>query len=563
MTSFLDKLLAEYPPGYVASYDNDNPVTPSSELSRVYSLPRRQVFDSSWSPVSTGGTLFPIQAACLSEARAAKGLLAPVGCGAGKTLVTMLLHSAVDAGGRSVLLLPASMEPQFFSEYEKFKKLFVLPIIHPYPELCDATEVCVLKYSTLSSPKFFDALSRIAPRLFICDEAHYLKVRESVRTKRFLRYFKEHPETLFCGLSGTITSNSIHDFAHLAKLALRHNSPAPLTWPVLSEWADALDANLPRRRPPGALMSFCNGGESVLEGYQRRLIETPGVVASNKNDVKSSLIIKKRSLKLPEKVETALADMRALWYTPSGEEISDVLEMNRKAREMACGFYFVWDWEAEGGVDWNWLEARSNWSREVRAKLHRSSVAGLDSEHLLELAAQRGDWKSTTYEAWAEVKDRPLPAVNAIWIDDFLVKDAVKFGQQSPCIIWTMHVPVGEAIAKAGGWKLFNGGTQSDRELLTVTGKETIVCSVQSCGQGKNLQMFNMQLLTSPSSSGLRWEQLLARCHREGQTADEVTMEVYLHTPENKRAFAKARSEAQFQQDIEGSQKRLCLASVQ
>jgi hypothetical protein len=562
MPSFLDQLLQDVPSNYIAPDASATPVTASPEFQRVFSLPRRTTFRTTFTPQSLGGTLFPIQVAALGEARECQGLLAPVGCGEGKTLVTMLLHSAIDAGGRSVLLIPASMEPQLFSEYERFKKLFILPVIHPYKELCDETEVCVLRYSTLSNPRFFDALERIRPKLFICDEAHYLKVRQSVRTRRFLQYFKKYPETLFCGLSGTITSNSLQDFAHLAKLALRKGAPVPLSWPILTEWSEALDANLIRRRPAGALMSFCGGGESAIQGYQRRLTETPGVVASNKNNVKASLVISRRKLQPTPKIKEALDNLRETWTTPSGEEIADAMEMSRKAREIACGFYYRWAWEQEGGVDWEWLTARTEWHREVRAKLHRGAVSGLDSEHLLEAAAARGDWKSVTYARWAAVKGRELPPVLAVWLDPYLVKDAVAFGREAPSIIWTRHDAVGEAIAREGGWPLFNGGVKNDRALLTVTGKETIVCSVAACGTGKNLQMFNRQLITSPMSGGLGWEQLLARTHREGQMEDQVTADVYLHTPENMRAFKKAQSEAQFQQDLEGAQKRLCMATV-
>ena len=562
MPSFLDQLLQGVPSNYIAPDASATPVTASPEFQRVLSLPRRNVFSSSYVPQSTGGTLFPEQISALSEARDVKGLLAPIACGAGKTLISMLLHSAVDAGGRSVILIPAAMSPQFFSEYEKFKRLFVLPVIHPYSELCDETEVCVLKYSILSSPRFFDALDRIAPRLFICDEVHYLKVRDSVRTRRFLAYFKRHPDALLCGMSGTITSNSIRDFAHLAKLALRQGAPVPLTWPVLQEWSEALDANLPRRRPAGALMSFCSGGESALQGYQRRLCETPGVVASTDNSVKASLSIRRRKLQPTPKIKEALSTLRETWTTPSGEEIADAMEMSRKAREIACGFYYRWAWEQEGGVDWEWLTARTEWHREVRAKLHRGAVSGLDSEHLLEAAAARGDWRSVTYARWAAVKGRELPPVLAVWLDDYLVKDAVAFGREAPSIIWTRHDAVGDAISKEGGWHLFNGGGKNDRALLTVSGKETIVCTVNSCGEGKNLPMFSRQLLTSPVSGGKKAEQLLARCHREGQLADEVTMDVYLHTPENMKAFKNAQSEALWQQTLEKAPKRLCMATV-
>ena len=94
-------------------------------------------------------------------------------------------------------------------------------------------------------------LDRLQPELIIADECHSLKDGGAARTKRFLRYMRAHPTTIFLGLSGTVASKSLKDFWHLIKLALREKSPLPIRWPVLDKWAAALDpgeTSAPSRR---------------------------------------------------------------------------------------------------------------------------------------------------------------------------------------------------------------------------------------------------------------------------------------------------------------------------
>jgi hypothetical protein len=362
-------------------------------------------------------------------------------------------------------------------------------------------------------------------------------------------------------MSGTITSKSIKDFAHLVKLALREQAPVPLIWPVLNEWSEALDVDVELPRPPGELMRFCGDGEEARDGFRRRLVESPGVVASNKNNVSASLVIAKRAPAVPDVVKRALSDLRNTWVLPSGEEISDALMFSRKARELSCGFFYVWDW-GQAGPDFEWLEARSEWSREVRAYLHYHSRPGMDSEGLLENAAADGRWKSVTWDRWSGVSDRRAPPVRAVWLSDFLIEDAIDFEQEhEPVVLWYLHDAVGEKLAEEGGYPLYAGGNNSSRLLLTETGGRSIVASVNAHGQGKNLQAWSRQLLLSPTSNGLKFEQLLARCHREGQKAEEVWMYINQHTSECRVALATAIKEAEYQQQIEGVPKRLCYAN--
>ncbi|KFE67273.1 hypothetical protein DB31_8713 [Hyalangium minutum] len=72
-------------------------------------------------------------------------------------------------------------------------------------------------------------------------------------------------------------------------------------------------------------------------------------------------------------------------------------------------------------------------------------------------------------------------------------------------------------------------------------------------------------LFVNPPADGAAWEQAIGRCHRQGQLADEVEVEVevelYQHTDELIEAFRKARDFARFIEQTEGTPQKLCFAS--
>jgi hypothetical protein len=69
--------------------------------------------------------------------------------------------------------------------------------------------------------------------------------------------------------------------------------------------------------------------------------------------------------------------------------------------------------------------------------------------------------------------------------------------------------------------------------------------------------MFHRNLVANPPAGGDAWEQMLGRSHRAGQEADEVTVEVYRHTPEYKEAVQTARDLAGYIQGTFGGTQKL------
>lgn len=544
------------------------PVDSSGEFIRILNLPRRKLTvekDGSVTLESSGKVekipditpvfacrggrmkLRPLQTAALWEAQQNNGGFFPISVGGGKTLIALLLPEAMNSK-RAVLLVKPELRNQLLKrDIPLYRKHFNLPL----------NRIFVVAYSELSSAKKAEILERIKPDLVICDEGHKLRIKSSARTRRFLRYMKKYPTTRLVTLSGSFMRRSLMDYAHLLTLALKDKAPIPNNYKDLEDWAEAIDIT-EDPKPPGVLSQFCTPEENVREGFQRRLTETPGVVASTDSSIGTSLLIIERALEKPSKVESALKDLYATWQIEE-EELTDAMSLMRVARQLCCGFYYKWDWP--GGIkDEEWVRARRAWHREIRGRLLHTNISGMDSPLLLFNAARDGRWKSETFGGWVAVKDRPEPPTIPVWIDHYMLKDAIRWGRQQikngeGGIIWYEHHVIGEMIARAGGWNLYGQG--ADASLVDKNKEPVIVCSIKAQSEGKNLQSWSKALVTSPPASGAAWEQLIGRLHRPGQQADEVEYHVYLHTPEFKNAFEKALEDAVLIEETQGQRQKL------
>lgn len=590
----------------------------SRDLERICELPRRQLEatkDSAAARYWTGrlrkpdagpcdcakrfgfciSELLNIQGWALDEACEAQGLIAPIGVGHGKTGIDLLLpHVFEPLPGRdhvvALLLIPPNLRAQLSRvDIPQWGEHFQLPNIGGGRFFTPRLPVLhVVAYSELSSPKASDLLERIAPDLIIADEAHNLRRRESARTKRFLRYFTAHPETRACFLSGTITSKTIKDYAHLSAIALRESSPVPIHWPTVEEWAGAIDAS-DNPAPIGDLARLCRVGESARTGYRRRLVETAGVVATEESALGTSLIIAERRPRpdLPPDVRQQLGCVRDLWQRPDGEELTDAMTRAAVARQVACGFFYRWIWPRGEPRELilEWLAARKEWHREVREKLKHSREF-MDSPMLVTKAAIRWHdgfahvdeqgkrhvypphtrhaltWAAEFWPRWRDVREKCEPETEAVWISDYLARDAATWATSNRGIVWYEHDAFGKAVAKLADVPLFGAGPEASAKIIEERGSRSIVASIRAHGTGKNLQQaFASQLVANPPPDGAVWEQLLGRTHRQGQPADEVTAEVYRHVDEMAEALEKARERARYIQETTGSRQKLLYAT--
>lgn len=534
--------------------------------------------------------LLPTQAWTLYEGDMVGGILGPIGVGHGKTLLDLLMAMIVDAK-RAVLLLPPELKQQlleidwhFYGQHWKLPNLAGQTVTEYYP---GRPMLYVVAFSELSGAKNSELLEQLDPDVIIIDEAHRVANRNAARTKRLNRFLTKHPDVKTFWWSGTLTKKSIADYAHMAGAALREGSPVPLHYPTVEEWAGHLDP-VKIRTPIGALRQLTKDGKGsdAREGFQERLTSTMGVVTSGDTaSSQASLLIHERKVAtVPQSVRDALDRFETgakvgAWQRPDGEELVDALSAARCARELSCGFFYRWRWPRGEKVEVieSWLEARKDWHKELREKL-KGARPQMDSPLLCTRAAIRWykgyvhivrdeegralerqvipphtrtgplpTWEALNWERWEKEHDNAKPETEAVWLDDFLVDDAIDWLLEEPGLLWYEFNAYADRIhlrAKARGIKNFvfvGPGEDSNEYLLRVQGKERLVISQRAHGTGKHLHMFTRSLVANPGSSGDGWEQLLGRVHRNGQLADEVTFEVYRHTEPFVNAIERAK----------------------
>lgn len=559
----LAKLLAEHPELLrKGGIFRRSEVHSGAEFMRIVSLPRRTLdleavpdLSPLWAQPTSQMKLWPIQSAALLEAERCGGLFAALPVGSGKTLLAALLPDALQSRC-AVILVPAQLKKKTLAE--------TWPELQRHWRLPSAVEgrTHLVSYTQLERAPG-DVLDRLQPDLVIADEAELLKNKEAARTSRFLRYFKERPETRFVAMSGTLTDKSIHDYAHLIRLALKDGCPLPRDYMTLLEWSEALDVS-DNPRPAGALDRLCedpnHAHESTRNRFGCRLQSTAGVVSVQVGFARTKLTVRRRSLSPPHSVATAIDRLRKTWVIgnpeapdQASEEIVDDLSYSRFLRQLACGFYLRWDWPG-GQRDHDWLSARAGWNSAVRHLLRYSRRPGMDSPLLVANAAIRGDLsreQQAAWEAWAAVKGRKRPPTVTVWIDTFVVEDCLRW-LEAPGVVWYDHTAIGEALSKARGSKVI------DRAVDIPMDGSSVVLSLHKFNRGVDglQRVLNRCLYTSiPNAKTI--EQSLGRLHREGQSRD-VTADLLMTVPEAADWLEAAKERARYMTETRfGNQKIL------
>lgn len=579
-------------------------VGPSEDMERILALPRRGKPDPL--TLSLGMTAFlkkpdgkqclrPIQAWALAEAAQRGGLLAPITIGGGKTLLGLLMPMVMPRCERAVLLIPPSLKAQLLlHDWDFYGQHWRLPNLNDGKERHrdGRPTLWVVTYNEISSPKNPVYLEQMKPDLVLADECHKLRgATTTSRGRRFIQYFADHPETRFCGWSGTLTSRSVKDYAHLAQIALDVGSPLPLEASEVDDWAMALDPT-EYNFDPGELKRLCVPGEGVRQGFCRRLVDTAGVVASGASELSTTLTFYER--KAPPVPVEILKDLRELrrdpdmggWKRPDGEELPDIMRVQACARELAQGMYMRWKFPRNEPLPVReyWFARRQDFNRELREKL-KAPVPYLDSPNLCIRAAirwyeggcpvchreaeaphddgcsgavTRPLWPSFCWPAWHKAKDTVEHTTEVVWVDDYLMNDAVAWGREAPGIVWVEHPAVGERIAQLSGFKYFGGGEQASIDILKEDGSKTIICSIRARSEGLNLQhAFWRNLIVAPPADAALIEQAVGRTHRSGQVKDGVVVFWYLHTSEMSDALDKARNRAEYIHTTLGSAQKL------
>ncbi len=478
--------------------------------------------------------LKPIQAQALDEFATTNGGFFSIKVGGGKTLIAFLLPTLVQAGS-PVFLTKPKLVLQAQRMYAEYSNHWRLP------------EIQFVSYSALSSIKHASILYDLTPDLIICDEAHTFTTGNSVRTKRFKHYLRSHPHTNVVFMSGSLVKGSLKKYAPLANLALGPMSPLPRTYPVMEEWAAALDPG-PFQTPPGRLLEFCTPGETVEEGVGRRIFETVGCITSGNKEASTTNTFKVFKPKMCKEIHELLKKQNETWETPGGEVFMTALEKWRHDGELSCGFYYkrVWPNNEPKDLQNRWLDARREWKRELREFIRSQGRIGLDSPKLVEMAAGAGKIEFHNWKAWEEIKPLAKPKTEAVWVTMEYVEALKQWAQEHQNgLMWYEHDALGQMLIKH--LNAFKG-----IKVLSRPGFGTGTDGLQ--------KEFNKQLFTFPPSSQDMWEQTLGRLDREGQKSEEIETWVAWHTKAARGAFTSALEEAIVQQRLTGTNHKLVIS---
>lgn len=326
----------------------------------------------------------------------------------------------------------------------------------------------------------------------------------------------------------------------------------------------------------GQLVRLCRAGEGVQEAYARRLADTHGVIVTSSASVKVPLYISAiKAVPVPNDPLPGfegrglqdLIDATRRGERPDGDQAQEALTAAMWARQLASGFYSYWNFphkEPDSLID-EWRLKRKEYYKEARERL-KYSREFLDSPLLVWNAAARWHdgyshdgksypkhcmkgpmpvWPSVCFLDWREIKDKVFHETKYKWVSDYLVDQVVDWAKKNIGIIWVEHHDFGEKVAEKAGLVFYDGKGKNPE--IDEKGDRSAVLSVHANREGKNLQrLWSKNLYPNPMTSNKLWEQTMGRSHRQGQLADEVTAEVFLHTPEMRRAFNTARLRAQY-----------------
>lgn len=549
--------------------DGNQPIKPAvalAEARRIVGLGKRQPpVDLTNLFRKPKGTmkLRPVQSAALAEIRAHGMLFGPIGVGHGKTLISLLAAAAMRSNpslvnppraGRTVLLVPASLRQKTIDELHE--------VYEPHWKFDIPT---VISYETLSGAANSDLLDRSEPDLIVCDEAHKLNA-SNARGRRFFRYLREHPHVRVVPLSGSFTRTGLNEYRKLLQVALQHNTPLPLDYPVFRSWDRVVGTadyfkeadregiipflNLVTRRHHTAL-TMEDFRTVARDAYRERTEDVAGWVTAEGASADVPITLNGVNLDIPQDIAVAMHDVIEHYKRPDGEEFEDALSMHRYLWQLFQGFYMFWDWSKwpGGEPDHEWVLRRAAYHKQVRTFLKnpRLAIAHQDSPKNVEKAIRAGKLNRhvelvQTYDAWMQVVERPVPPVKTKWMSDYMIHAIRAYVESAgePVLIWVDAPLLREKLAR--WYTVYEPGQKPDEKRI-----ETCVLAPRSHKEGLNLQGWRRMLLTTISGNNTQMQQQLGRVWRAGQKHPvQVDYFKSVHAPFIDDVIARLKSQAEY-----------------
>jgi len=536
-----------------------------AEWQRVDALPRRAWSEdpeldqvaaemTAWLKTPTGTqSLWTIQAIALAEIMEQRGLVGGIRVSGGKTLIALLAPTVLDLP-RPLIFVPAKSIKSGKADkaYREARQHWRV-----------RTDIQFVSYETLQQSEYADMLERYRPGVVIADEAHKWGRHDSGRTSRMQRFIdSEHGAGVpRINLSGTLlASHVVKDVARLCEWSLGAKSPLPRTKKAQKDWADALEVRadaLGPRMKPGALARWCKDDEAEsLDGlrraYGRRYIQTPGVVVSSGDALGQSLVIDvKVNAEHDKAVEDVFEKLRGdPPRAPDDWILVDAPVIWSVAQQLELGFYY----QPKPRPPAEWTLARQNWASYCRERIAHGDEVDTELRVANECRAM-GDDAPHWWTDWIAIRDTFRLEVEPVWLSDRRVDQAAEWLKKHGGLCWSQFTAFSRRLSQKHRIPYFGAEAcdEDGNSILEYPGGPAIV-SIAACSEDLNLQdRWHSNLVVAPPSTGQAWEQFLARTHRFGQQADEVTCEAWVGCLENResldRALEKERAVAQASHD--------------
>lgn len=502
------------------------------------------------------GGLRPAQAAAIQATYENPGAFLPVRPGGGKTAVSLLAFTVVRSA-RPLLIVPADLvDKTWIAKKELARHWRVLPYIE------------IVSYQWLTHKNQAEFLNEYKPDVIFADECDVLGNTGNIAWKRIKGYLKGNPQTRFVAASGTVMGRATREVSHLLLATLRDGAPIMRDLNEQIALGLAIDAKVTGERvDPGALLTLPGAeGDTDLEkgrrAFRTRLSETPGVISTADDVPQMPLIVRSIEPAIPSVLRDAILTMRETWETPAGDPFNYALEEWSHARRMGLGFHYYYD----PPPPFEWKFARTEWLTWARAKLGRMQKIDQLSQLQDEVLAGEIDDEGR-YRRWLSVRDSydPNKHRKTHWVDNETSIGWARdwMAKQPNGLIWTPDRAWGERASKALGLPYFAelGKDAEGNPIEHYTGKFAI-CSIKSCGRGRNLQRWSRNLVMNPPSVGKIWTQLLMRTWRDGQTAATVECDIILTSRESYSSVIQALRDSRFAADAQGGAQPLVLAEL-